>query len=468
MREQGVSAAMTMTAKKLFLAALAASVFPCAAQGAWERVRSSDAPLAAIHASTGPYQAGVGYELNYTAGEGCAAMSPSVTGVYSVWSGYYSVFPYSLPDIGFYGFGSTNGVTMEGALWGAKPDDDIKLVFSTEISSTLSKPGLIVTRVLDSDGQEINEPWAVPTDYTLDYSGEKLVIIPTSGWPKGNLFSVYYSSYVTDINGFPVSGATTVYFTVRMNYQTANTAAAMSQRGARVTVPANAYSGDYFLTLSTASGGSVVSDANSGLAGLPGSPQFLGMLSVRAYDSAGNSAQPGRACVITIPYADVNGDGFAEGGVGRIKASSLAVWRLDEGRKLWARQAGPSVNGTTKAVSQSVPHFSSYGLLGLSDTDLTSVYAFPVPFRPNAGDTAKYGSWAAGITFTNLPSYGTMRIYTLGGDKVRSLDVASAQLNSQVSWDVRNSDGEQVASGVYIWEIVAGKNRKTGKLIVIK
>ena len=38
----------------------------------------------------------------------------------------------------------------------------------------------------------------------------------------------------------------------------------------------------------------------------------------------------------------------------------------------------------------------------------------------------------------------------------------------QIKWDVKNSEGEVVASGVYIWEVTIGGNRKTGKLIVIK
>ena len=448
-----------MIRKMMLSTALAAAALPGAAHAAWDRVRSSDAPLAVIQASTGAYV------MNYTVGEACAANIPSQNGPDSVFSGYLSVFPFSLPGQGFFGFGSTNGVTMEGALWGAKSDDDIKLLFSVDLSSTLSQPGLVLTHVLDNTGQEINESW---TAYTLDYSAEKLIIVPSAAWPKGSVFSVYYSSYVVDINGYPLSPGTTVYFTVRMDHQLDNTAVVLTERRAKVTVPADAYSGDFYLTLSTAAGGAEIKDANSGLAALPGSPEFLGLLNVKPYDSAGNPAQPDLACVVTIPYRDENSDGLVEGGTGRIKTSSLSLWRLDETRKLWVRQAGPSVDGALKQVNQSVAHFSTYALMGLPDTDLTSAYAFPVPFRPNANDTARYGSWADGITFNNLSSYGTIRIYTLSGELVRSMDIAASQSNSQVPWDVKNSAGETVASGVYIWEITSGKNRKTGKLIVIK
>jgi len=69
-----------------------------------------------------------------------------------------------------------------------------------------------------------------------------------------------------------------------------------------------------------------------------------------------------------------------------------------------------------------------------------------------------------------------IRIYTLSGALVRSLDVETAPRVtsvigipiSDIVWDVKNSAGAVVASGVYIWEITSGPNRKTGKLAVIK
>ena len=87
-----------------------------------------------------------------------------------------------------------------------------------------------------------------------------------------------------------------------------------------------------------------------------------------------------------------------------------------------------------------------------------------MPFRPNAGNSARYGTWAQGIRFTNLPGYGKIKIYTLSGELVRELPVALVT----ETWDVKNTDGKLVASGVYIWEATAGSGRKTGKLVVIK
>ena len=76
--------------------------------------------------------------------------------------------------------------------------------------------------------------------------------------------------------------------------------------------------------------------------------------------------------------------------------------------------------------------------------DVSLVYAFPVPWNPNGGDPAQ-GNRADGIRFTNLPSQGTIRIFNMAGQLVRSLDIP---LNAAtVSWDAKNSGGEEVSGG---------------------
>jgi hypothetical protein len=230
----------------------------------------------------------------------------------------------------------------------------------------------------------------------------------------------------------------------------------------RVVIPAKAYDNDFFMTLSTGADRPEIVAANAKLAASPGSPEFLSAVNVRPYDAAGNPVEPNSACVVTLPY-DLSDAALT---AKRLKASNLSIWLMDETRRLWVKQTGAALDTVSRAVSLPAAHFSSYALMGLPDTDLSPVYAFPVPFRPNAGDRARYGSWdpADLITFTNLPVSGSIRIYTLSGSLVRKLDITAPQ----EKWDVRNSAGEVVASGVYLWEVAVGTNRKTGKLIIIK
>ena len=445
---------MTCKIFSALLALSAAITLAAPANCAWERIRSSDAPLAVVYASTGAY------EVAYTVGENCASPYELVKSDNRVWSGYLSMIPSSMVNQGFYGFDSTSGVTMDGALWGIPAGfEEVRLLFSTDISTSLSIPGLSVTQAQDNTGSEPNANWPV----TMSYSGQRLVIVPDAAWPKGSVFSVYYSSSIVDINGQPVSGATTVYFSVIMDHQSDNTASALTNRRVRVLIPANAYDEDFFLTLSTDAAKPEIVAANTKLAAQPGSPEFINLVSIRPYDASGNQAQPNTACVVSLPY-DLRGDGFVDGAAGRFKDSNLAVWLLDEERDLWVKQTGASLDPAARRVSLPVSHFSSYGLLAVPDTDLTPAYAYPVPFRPNAGNPARYGTWAGGITFTSLPAYGRIKLYTISGALVRDFDIAAPTLK----WDLKNTDGQIVSSGVYLWEITAGKNRKTGKLVVIK
>ena len=91
--------------------------------------------------------------------------------------------------------------------------------------------------------------------------------------------------------------------------------------------------------------------------------------------------------------------------------------------------------------------------------DVSLSYAFPVPFRPSQGDTS--------VTFRELPSAGTIKIYTVTGELVRKIDFTDPT-SGEVDWDVTNSGGEPVGSDVYVYVVQSGDNKKVGKLVVIR
>jgi hypothetical protein len=90
--------------------------------------------------------------------------------------------------------------------------------------------------------------------------------------------------------------------------------------------------------------------------------------------------------------------------------------------------------------------------------DFSTVRVFPNPWRSDrhAGHV---------LTFDGMPVNSTVKIFTLSGHKVASLSAPSGS----VPWDLKNEDGDPVASGLYIYLITAGSNEKTtGKLVVIR
>ncbi|MBU1078817.1 MAG: family 16 glycosylhydrolase [Spirochaetes bacterium] len=94
---------------------------------------------------------------------------------------------------------------------------------------------------------------------------------------------------------------------------------------------------------------------------------------------------------------------------------------------------------------------------------LDSLIAGPNPFNPSIGR----GNESRGIIFNNVPPDATINIYTARGNLVRILQGSDNTI--KVTWDVKNENGKECASGIYICTIKDTKgHNKTIKLIVIR
>lgn len=96
-------------------------------------------------------------------------------------------------------------------------------------------------------------------------------------------------------------------------------------------------------------------------------------------------------------------------------------------------------------------------IIEAANATLGAAHCYPVPFKPSAGHTR--------ITFTGLTRQARVRIYTVSGELVRTLDKNDP--GETLDWDVRNARGQNVASGVYVFTVKSGGETATGKLMVI-
>ena len=89
--------------------------------------------------------------------------------------------------------------------------------------------------------------------------------------------------------------------------------------------------------------------------------------------------------------------------------------------------------------------------------DYQEVYAYPNPVRPEQADR---------VTITGLMSDSNVKITDIAGHLV----FQTRSLGGQVSWNCRGSNGERVASGVYLVLAATpeGKESVVTKIIVIK
>ncbi len=95
-----------------------------------------------------------------------------------------------------------------------------------------------------------------------------------------------------------------------------------------------------------------------------------------------------------------------------------------------------------------------------------NIIVAPCPWVPEDEKTAN-GTLADGISFVNVPPSGEIRIYTITGDLVRRIEF-SGNMTGRERWDGRNDDGQDAASGVYLWIVKSPDGVKSGKLIVIR
>lgn len=244
-----------------------------------------------------------------------------------------------------------------------------------------------------------------------------------------------------------------------------------------VTVGADAVANDYelFLNMNPLAApqrvsASSISEANLKANAMPGGPVGpipqglveINLLKDNAQYHDGDMAASSR---LLMRYADADNDGLVDATTPPVKAKTLRLFRLDEARRLWERVPGSVVDAASHEVTAQVTHFSVYAVFGTADLQVDSVYAFPVPWSPGKGNPL-LGTLADGIRFTNLPTEGTIRIFTLKGELVRTLSIPPG--TATLGWDVRTEGGAGVASGVYYWLVEAGSNKRTGKLMVIR
>lgn len=100
------------------------------------------------------------------------------------------------------------------------------------------------------------------------------------------------------------------------------------------------------------------------------------------------------------------------------------------------------------------------GIPPLATADFSFVHAFPTPFQPSLGHDR--------ITFRGLPPRVTIRIYTITGQLVQTLNKNDAFTADLVWKPVTNASGRDLASGVYFYLVTGENGRASGKLMVIR
>jgi hypothetical protein len=107
--------------------------------------------------------------------------------------------------------------------------------------------------------------------------------------------------------------------------------------------------------------------------------------------------------------------------------------------------------------SGSTPTAQADAYVTLVPADFAAIRVYPNPWRKDRHSGTP-------ITFDQLTTNTTIKIFTVAGHLVRTLPRA----NTRVIWDLKNDSGDAVASGLYLYLLESDKGSKTrGKLVVI-
>ena len=384
-----------------------------------------------------------------------------------------------LLDIGFSDIIKTDGTSpaiysllsspQNGAL-GIPIDTSIKIVFAEEMKVYTTTSAIKVEAIVNKDGEFIPPevvPWSFSSSYDANTYRHKFIFKPVRPLKNNYTYVVTVDTTATDTVGEHFGGFE-FSFTTISNYKESNTFVSDNSK-MKIILDARTLKEDFFVEVSTSPlidspRKTNIIDANSKLDNDDDPFSFTlepTVVEIEAFDANGNPITDTFEipATINLSYEDSNSEnGIVDGTSPPLREETLKVYWLNESHSLWVKLSGSKVDSGSNRVSADTFHFSVFSVHGVGATDLSNAYAYPVPFIPSRGDTD--------ITFTNISPLCTIKIYTLNGELVRTIEHTSGA--TSYSWDVTNDRGDRLGSGVYLYLIKDAKNKKKGKLIIIR
>ncbi|MBC8041847.1 MAG: hypothetical protein IAF08_00235, partial [Rhizobacter sp.] len=140
------------------------------------------------------------------------------------------------------------------------------------------------------------------------------------------------------------------------------------------------------------------------------------------------------------------------------------------GDKFTFRTSKPFRTGDAFTFTTAVPDVSSERAKSVLDRIrvVPNPYIARSAFEPALPAGTTSGRGERRVYFTRVPKESTIRIYSVRGDLIRTLKQDGTD-NGQVLWDLRSSEGLDIAFGLYLYHLDApGVGTTTGKLVLIK
>jgi hypothetical protein len=150
--------------------------------------------------------------------------------------------------------------------------------------------------------------------------------------------------------------------------------------------------------------------------------------------------------------------GLLSGGGGRSTSDSYKIASAVIGQGMVGSAGSASYQSCVGYIPQAEV------LKAQAATNLSEVYVYPSPYKPNSPDSRFY---ADKITFKKLTGEATIKVFTITGELAATLKKTDSF--DYYEWDATNDAGQKLASGVYIYFITTPNGEKAkGKFAIIK
>ena len=144
-------------------------------------------------------------------------------------------------------------------------------------------------------------------------------------------------------------------------------------------------------------------------------------------------------------------------------------WFEDYSGELSRPASGTVVRSLTNKLNSSEDVFTFSTKEALIDedmVDLDDIKVVPNPYivRNNWEVSRDYSV----IAFTHLPDECTIRIYTLAGDHLQTLEHQSDTFDGNENWDLLTKNRQKIAAGIYIYHVDSPYGEAIGKFAVVR
>ena len=112
----------------------------------------------------------------------------------------------------------------------------------------------------------------------------------------------------------------------------------------------------------------------------------------------------------------------------------------------------------------------SFGVDGIAasaaQNELADILVVPNPYFGHNSAMVETAEGESVISFKKIPGQCTIRIYTISGDLVRTIEHESG--TGEAEWNLLSSSGLQVASGIYLYHVESTYGDHIGRFAIIK